>query len=205
MAESEKLMPFIHKWEGGYSNHPNDKGGCTMKGITISTFRKYYGKEKTCNDLKNIKDGEWLYIFEKGYWNPCKANEINNQSVANIIVDWAWHCGVKTVIKKIQKLLGVEIDGVIGNQTINAINSKKQDELFNSIYNEREKYYYNICSNNPSQKVFLKGWLNRLKDFEFTKEDDEKEVFEKLPKIEIIIPENNIIIPNNDEIKRFGF
>lgn len=205
MANSEKLMPLIHKWEGGYSNHPNDKGGCTMKGITLATFKQYYGKHKTCDDLKNLKDGEWLYIFEKGYWNPCKADEIKNQSIANIIVDWAWHSGVKTVIKKIQKILRVDADGIVGKQTINAINSEEQKKLFDNIYNEREKYYNNICSNNPSQKVFLKGWMNRLKEFEFVEEEEEKRVFEPLPKVELIIPENNIIIPNNNEIKRLNF
>ena len=66
MAKSEKLIPIIHKWEGGYSNHPNDSGGCTMKGITINTFKKYFGDEKTCSDLRNITNEQWIYVFEKG-------------------------------------------------------------------------------------------------------------------------------------------
>jgi lysozyme family protein len=167
MAESKELIPLIQKWEGGYSNHPNDKGGCTMKGITISTYRKYFGKEKNCNDLKTITDDEWIYIFEDGYWNPCKANDYINQSVANIIVDWAWMSGVKTAIQKVQRILNIDDDGIVGKQTLNAINSSDQEKLFYDIYNERKKYYYNICNNNPSQNVFLKGWLNRLNDFEF--------------------------------------
>ena len=36
MANASELMPFIHKWEGGYSNHPHDRGGETMYGITKS-------------------------------------------------------------------------------------------------------------------------------------------------------------------------
>lgn len=199
MAESEKLMPFIYKWEGGYANHPNDKGGCTMKGVTIGTFRKYFGDDKTCSELKNITDDEWLYVFEEGYWNPCKANEIENQSIANIIVDWAWMSGTKSVIKKIQKILRVDADGIVGNKTINAINTVNQEELFNNIYNKREEYYYNICENNPSQKVFLKGWLNRLRDFEF---EPERKEYEPIPETKERFTENNIIIPNNNGIKR---
>lgn len=199
MAKSEKLMPFIHKWEGGYANHPNDKGGCTMKGVTIGTFRRYFGNNKTCSDLKNITDEQWLYVFEKGYWNPCKADDINNQSIANIIVDWAWLSGTKTAIKKTQKILGIDADGIVGEQTINAINNANQEELFNSIYNKREEFYYNICESHPSQKVFLKGWLNRLRDFEF---ETDREEFEPLPKVKNRFIENNIIIPNNNEIER---
>lgn len=167
MANAEELMPIICKWEGGYANHPNDKGGCTMKGVTIGTFQEYFGNDKTCSDLKNINDEEWLYVFKDGYWNPCKGDDIENQSVANIIVDWAWMSGVKTVAKKVQKLLNVEPDGIIGKQTIKAINSVNPEQLFNSIYNERVKYYNTIVEKNPSQEVFLKGWLNRLNDFEF--------------------------------------
>lgn len=45
MANVEKLVPQILKWEGGFVNHPNDKGGATNKGITIGTYT-YYRKVK---------------------------------------------------------------------------------------------------------------------------------------------------------------
>jgi lysozyme family protein len=38
MADYKKLKPFILKWEGGYANHPLDKGGPTNKGIILTTF-----------------------------------------------------------------------------------------------------------------------------------------------------------------------
>ena len=31
-------MPFIIRWEGGFSNNPLDKGGPTMKGVTLKTY-----------------------------------------------------------------------------------------------------------------------------------------------------------------------
>lgn len=166
MAKAEKLMPIIQKWEGGYSNHKNDNGGCTMKGITISAYRKFYGEDKTCSDLKNITDKEWLHIFQEGYWNPCKADEIDSQIIANIIVDWAWMSGVKTAVKKVQKILNVDVDGVIGKNTLYAINKCNEEILFNDIYNERVKFYTNIVEDKPSQKIFLNGWLNRLNDID---------------------------------------
>jgi lysozyme family protein len=167
MAKAEILMPLIQKWEGGYSNNKNDNGGCTMKGVTISTYRKYFGESKTCSDLKKITDEEWLFIFHKGYWNPCMGDDIKDQSVANILVDWAWMSGVKTAVKKIQTLLGITVDGIVGKQTINAINLANGYHLFNDIYNERKKFYYNLVEKNPKQEIFLKGWLNRLNDFEY--------------------------------------
>lgn len=32
-------MPFILRWEGGFSDHPADRGGATNKGVTLSTFQ----------------------------------------------------------------------------------------------------------------------------------------------------------------------
>lgn len=167
MANHLELVPFIKKWEGGYANIKEDKGGCTMKGVTIGTFRKYFGQDKTCTNLKEITDEQWAHIFKNGYWDPCKADEIVDQSIANIIVDWAWMSGVKTVSKKIQTLVGVTADGIIGKQTLAAINNANAPELFESIYNERKKFYYNIVEKTPSQKKFLNGWLNRLNSLQY--------------------------------------
>ena len=54
MADYTKLIPIVKKWEGGYVNHPLDKGGATNSGVTIATFRSVYGKNKTVKDLKNM-------------------------------------------------------------------------------------------------------------------------------------------------------
>ena len=168
MAKVEKLAPFILKWEGGFSNDPDDAGGATMKGITLNTF-KAYRKEKglpvpTVTDLKNITDKEWIAILKSKYWDPFKADQINSQSIANLIVGWGWGSGVVTAIKQVQKLLGVKQDGVIGNITLSAINNSEPIQLFDKIWLARKNFFIDICANNPSQMKFLKGWLNRLYD-----------------------------------------
>ncbi len=103
MAHLEKLKPFILKWEGGFVDDPLDRGGATNKGITIGTFRTFYGKNATVEQLKNITDRQWDKIFEAGYWRPFKADQIRNQSIANICVDWAWASGAVTAIKQVQR------------------------------------------------------------------------------------------------------
>ena len=163
MADYKKLVPFILKWEGGFVNNPNDKGGATNKGVTIATFRQYYGSSKTIDDLKHITDDQWNHIFKSGYWDKCKADQINNQSVANIIVDWAYMSGVSTAIKTVQKILGCKVDGIIGPKTIAAINGHRvPKQLFYDIQRARVEFYYNIVAKRPANKVFLKGWMNRL-------------------------------------------
>lgn len=162
MANAKKLIPFILRWEGGFANHPNDKGGATNKGITIATFRQYYGKESTIDDLRNMSNEQWEYIFKAGYWDMLKANDIANQSIANICVDWAWCSGTRTAIKQVQRLLGVADDGIVGNITLSAINKANSKKLFDKIKSARLAFVEAIVRRDPTQKVFLKGWRNRI-------------------------------------------
>lgn len=167
MASYKILKPTVLKWEGGWANDPHDSGGCTMKGITIATFRKYYGKTKTCNDLRKLTDNQWDTIFIQGYWNRWSADKIKSQSIANLLVDWVWTSGVYG-IKYPQQVLGVVADGLVGPKTIAAINNyPNQKELFEKLWNRRKKHFEAIVKNNPTQQKFLKGWLRRLSDFKW--------------------------------------
>ena len=167
MAKAELLKSFILKWEGGFVNDPLDRGGATNKGITIATFRQFYGKDATVEQLKNITEEQWLHIFKAGYWNPWKADEIINQSIANIVVDWAWASGPGTSIKQVQKVLGIASDGIVGPKTIEAINSADQRTLFADIRDARIEFIDNIVRRDPTQTRFLKGWKNRINDIKF--------------------------------------
>ena len=67
--EQNKFVQYILSWEGGYVNDPNDKGGPTNKGITLTTFQSVYGKNKTITDLKNMTTEQWWTIFKTKYWD----------------------------------------------------------------------------------------------------------------------------------------
>jgi lysozyme family protein len=168
MADSSKLIPFILKWEGGFVNRKTDKGKATNKGITIATFRQYYGQDATIEQLKNITDEQWKYIFNKGFWYPFKGDYIKNQNVANACVDWAWNSGTKTVIKQVQKILGTAQDGIVGNITLAAINNANPQELFEQIKEARLRFVRNIAANDPTQAEYLNGWINRINALKYS-------------------------------------
>lgn len=161
-------MPFILRWEGGFVDDPLDRGGATNKGVTIGTFRQFYGASATVEQLKKITDEQWLRIFRAGYWDPWKADDIKNQSIANIVVDWAWGLGTVTSIKQVQKILGVAADGIVGNDTLTAINTADQRTLFDKIHSKRIEFVENIVKREPSQTRFLKGWKNRINSLTFS-------------------------------------
>ncbi len=171
MADVNKIVPFILKWEGGFVNDPDDLGGATNKGITIgtyTTYRKQKGyKAPTVTELKNISDAEWLDILKTLYWDKWKADDIENQSIANILVDWVWASGGYG-IKLPQKLLNVSIDGIVGTKTLAAVNDyPDQKELFDKIKQERIDFVERIVKSRPANRKFRNGWLNRINDFKF--------------------------------------
>lgn len=166
MADITILKPFILSWEGGFSNTPNDSGGATMKGITLKTFQSVYGKDKTVNDLKKITDEQWQYIFKKYYWDKWKADEIECQAVANILVDWIWMSGTNS-IKIIQRALKLKDDGIVGPKTLDMINRMHPYKMYLIILTERRKYIEKISKG--KNKVFKKGWMNRLYSIQYDK------------------------------------
>ena len=94
------------------------------------------------------------------------ADSIENQSIANLLVDYVWASGIYG-IKYPQQVLGVKADGVVGPKTLAAINNyPDQEELFNKLWKRREQHFRAIAGSGYKKK-FLKGWLNRLNDFKY--------------------------------------
>lgn len=171
MAKVELLIPFILRWEGGFVDDPDDRGGATNKGITIATYRLYRRQRgyttTTVADLKNISDAAWADVLKSLYWDKWQADKIVNQSIANILVDWVWASG-SYGIKLPQKMLGVTADGIVGNQTLAAVNNYTPPcELFEKIRQERIAFVNRIVAARPANRKFRRGWLNRINDLKF--------------------------------------
>ena len=180
MANVDILLPFILKYEGGFVNDPADSGGATNKGVTIATWRSVgYDKDGDgdidVQDLKLISNKDVRdRVLKPHYWDRWKANQIQSQKIANILVDWVWASGANG-IKIPQRLLGVAVDGIVGAKTLAAVNFADPDQLFNVIYNADittssiaayEKRIGRKATNAElmkyTKKRFIKGWLNRL-------------------------------------------
>jgi len=173
MADFKKYFPTLVKWEGSvFENVPGDAGGPTKYGVILSEWKaKGWDKDGDTDvdveDLKLITANDAMFIAKTHYWDKLKADQINNQSVAEFLVDFAYNCGVGTAAKKIQEVIGVSADGAIGPVTLKAINSANQEQLFNKLKEKRRNYYLAIVARKPLQVKFLKGWLRRNNSFTF--------------------------------------
>ncbi len=167
MARIDILAPFILSFEGGFSNHPADRGGATNKGVTIATWRKVgYDKDGDgdidVNDLRLITAGDAVdRVMKPHYWDKWKADRIRCQSIANLCVDWVWASG-RNGITGVQRLLGVTADGIVGEKTLAALNSQNPRDFFRRLKAARTAYIANLVARKPSQRVFRTGWLRRL-------------------------------------------
>lgn len=167
MAEVKILAPFILYYEGGFANDPDDLGGPTNKGVTLSTWKAQgYDKDGDgdidINDLRKISDDDAVNVVLKPhFWDRCKADKIKSQSVANIIVDWVWGSGGNG-IKGTQRVVGTTPDGVFGELTLRAINKMEPRKLFAELKKARVAYLQKICKRRPKNNKYLKGWLRRL-------------------------------------------
>ena len=172
MAQIKNLAPKIARWEGGYVNDKTDRGGATNMGVTIGTWRQVgYDKDGDgdidASDIKLLNTKDFEAVLRQ-YWNRWQGDKIINQSIAEILVDWVWGSGKWGIVIP-QRLLGLKEDGVVGAVTLLKLNSQDPENIFKLIFEARVKFLNDIVKRDPTQTKFIKGWLNRLNDFKFSK------------------------------------
>lgn len=138
----ETALKFVLKWEGGYVNNPNDKGGATNKGITQYTYNAWLQSQKLQNrDVKNISNDEVRQIYFNNYWKRAGCDKMSAK-FAILAFDTAVNMGLARV-----------------NQFMKAACWKHPERFITA----REAKYKEFATYG-NQKIFLKGWLNRLND-----------------------------------------
>lgn len=179
MANFNLFIPILQKVEAGYQNLSGDRGNYNSLGQRVGTnfgisARFYEGiikRPPTVADMKAITKSYAQQLYKKYFWDDVQGDTIKNQSIANLIADHAVNSGESPIGRIVQTILKndfgkqIVIDGDIGNKTALAINSVDAQLLFDKIKKARANYYASIGGE------FLNGWLNRLKNFDYSKND----------------------------------
>lgn len=146
-----------------------DSGGATQSGLTLTAFRTWAKKKgwATLPDvamLKAVSYEVWRDVLKEDYWNRCKADEIVSQSVAELLVDFAYNSGSMRAIKTMQAILGVTRDGIIGPKTLQAINGRSPLPLFGELKQRRIAFLRSL----KTFPKYGKGWLSRVDSFVYS-------------------------------------
>lgn len=145
--ENEKFTTALNETlshEGGYSNHPADRGGETYKGISRENYPNWAGWDivhfhllrngrETLTQALETDSELQFYVAEFYYdyfWRPLKLDRFD-QLVANELFDTAVNQGKFSAAKYLQTALNllnnngrhyanIKADGIIGPVTIQA-------------------------------------------------------------------------------------
>ena len=165
MSYFEEAVNEVLKTEGGFVNHPADKGGATNLGITQSTLEWYRGTKVTVDAVKNLKIEEVKNIYKKLYWDKMKLDLCEKHYIAMIAFDQAVNRGVMNSAMMVQDAVGVSADGLVGKITMAAINASDERTVVIKMIKSSQLAYARIVKNNPSQAVFIEGWIARTHRF----------------------------------------
>jgi lysozyme family protein len=135
--------------------------GPSKWGITLKTLQES-DPDADADTVKNLTrdDAEDFYGVE--FWDKHSIGQIEDQAVANKVLDLAVNMGPGTAIGLLQKALAVTQDGVIGPVTAGKANQVPPDLLLASLREAAKAHYQRIVKSHPEYAACLPGWLKRL-------------------------------------------
>ncbi|NKB80888.1 MAG: hypothetical protein GKS05_03120 [Nitrospirales bacterium] len=143
--------------EGGWADHPKDPGGATMKGVTLTTYQRHFGEEKSKEDLHNIPEEELEQIYRAGYWNKCCCDKLP-PGVDYAVFDAAVNSGPGRGAKWLQAAVGAKQDGGIGPKTLSKVEEFNPTVVADNMCDRRLTFLHSL----PTWPTFGKGWGRRV-------------------------------------------
>jgi lysozyme family protein len=159
MANFDLAIQTVLQHEGGYVNDPADCGGETKFGICQRSYPDV--------NIRNLDAADAKAIYRHDFWAPLHLDEVRDQAVASKILDSAVLLGKTAAVKLIQRALQnagggiVPIDGLVGPQTLTAINLASPLLLISEYRKLLAARFETLAVRVPTNQKFLKGLLTR--------------------------------------------
>ena len=153
----KKSLKHVLVHEGGWADHPKDPGGATMKGVTLATFRRFFGEDKTKEDLRKITDEELGQIYRSGYWDKCRCDELPS-GVDYAVFDAAVNSGPGRSARWLQAAVGAKQDRGIGPKTLTKVEGHDPTQVIDLMCDRRLAFLRNLST----WTTFGKGWERRV-------------------------------------------
>lgn len=176
----DALIDALIEREGGYVNHPADRGGPTRFGITEAVARAHgYG-----GAMAVLPRHDAAAIYKRLYWLRPKFNQVATRSrrIAAELFDTGVNMGPAVAATFLQRALtalnrnGKDFadlvpDGRIGERTLTALDeflrlrgkTSGETVLLRALEALQGERYLRLAERRPANEAFLYGWLaNRI-------------------------------------------
>jgi lysozyme family protein len=175
MHSVQEMIDDILRREGGYVDHPADRGGPTKYGITQRTLSVYIGRAALASEVQALSEAVAREIYERNYYIAPRIDRLP-ETIQPFIFDCAVNHGPRRAVKFVQSVCNqagytplLSVDGAMGPKTKKAAEWAEGDMgpyFLPALLEERRNFYRLIVAQRPSQEVFLAGWMNRVDEFE---------------------------------------
>lgn len=157
----DKAIDFVFRNEGYYSNHPFDRGGKTKYGISQKSYPNI--------NIEKLTKDEAKQIYYNDFWKKYNVHMIKNERLAIRLFDTMVLTGSRRATLILEECIvklgyNIPVDGIFDPELLNIINkmsSQEIEKLLIEFQKEMIDFFKDIVKANPSQKVFLSGWINR--------------------------------------------
>lgn len=187
----DAMIDDVIRREGGFVDHPADRGGPTKFGITQASLAQYCGRKVTTADVAALSRDRAKHIYRRDFYQAPRIDQLPAR-IQPFVFDAAVNHGPARAICLVQQICNragfgaprsaaggtapdglLAVDGVCGPKTVRAAHDADwamKEWLLAALVEERRNFYRAIVERDPGQAVFLKGWLARLREFEPTLE-----------------------------------
>ncbi|NQZ10340.1 MAG: glycoside hydrolase family 108 protein, partial [Algicola sp.] len=152
-------LELVLAHEGGYSDHPRDPGGATMKGVTLAVFRRFYGANQSKEDLKNITKEQLQEIYKIGYWDKCQCDDLP-PGVDYGVFDAAVNSGPGRGVRWLQGAVSSDQDGGMGPNTMTKVLEHNPLDVIEDMTDFRITFLRRLST----WPDFGKGWTRRVRE-----------------------------------------
>lgn len=155
----DACFAMVLKHEGGFVNHPKDPGGMTNLGVTRTNWELYLNRDVTEEEMRALTPEMVKPFYKHNYWDRIKGDDLPS-GVDYAAYDLAVNSGTSRAAKYLQQIAGVTADGVIGPQSLKAIQKCDAEDVVDEICNMRMDFLKGL----NTFDTFGKGWTTRVND-----------------------------------------
>lgn len=129
-----------------------DAGGATRWGIA----QKFHPGI----NVSTLTRDQAIAVYRSEYWDRLRCGEMP-AAVGVLAFDMAVNPGPGLAVDLLQAELRVEVDGVVGPDTLDACRYAQRGELIAGLNARRIAHYYDVVRRDPDRGPYLDGWVRR--------------------------------------------